>query len=216
MAALFAGLALFFLYDGIIGYPKDNFHAGLFDAFDAGRSGGELNSLNEKTLGRNLRPEDQAELKAAFESGARGGSWAAFAAERHLGEAKPEPHPPESIRQQFHFAGVMAVLLAGVAVVALIHRKRCLRAGADWLETPSGRRVHFSEIHRIDFSKWDRGLAIVEISGGEQRNRRFKLDDYKYSGAAKILDRIHRNRPEVAIGNWPNLIPAAPGTAASD
>lgn len=207
MAALFAGLGLFFLYDGAIGYPKHNFHADLFDAFDAGRNGVDLEAWFRENPDSGSEKTYHEDIKAAHASGLAGKSWAAFAAGKHLAEAKPERHSQAAIQQQFIFAWVLAALFAGTALVALFQRKRCLKAGADWIETAAGRRIRFSDIESVDFSKWDRGIAMLEVASGEDRNTRIRIDDYKFSGTGRILNRIRQARPEIEEDNWPELDP---------
>jgi len=210
IAALFVGLGLYFFYDGAIGYPRANFHAALFEAFEAGKNGEPFEPLAFDGIA-DLEGKRE-ELRNAHETGSLGGSWAAFAAARHLGEARPDRHSAGSIRQQFVFGWVLIGLTGVVGVYALIQRNRKLRVGADWLETPGGKRIDFSRIAGVDFSKWDRGIALLEIAEPEGGSSQVKIDDYRYSGAADVVRRIGVGWPEIRKESWPKSVAAAEGS----
>lgn len=207
VAALFGGLALYFFYDGAYGYPRTNFHADLFDAFEAGKKGESFASLDFATdPDRTVSERQRSEMEEAHATGSQGGSWAAFAATRHLGEARPERHSADSIRQQFVFGWILVGLTFVAAGYGLIQRSRCLRAGIDWLETPPGKRIPFSEITGVDFAKWDRGIAILEVSQNQGATSQVKIDDYRFSGASEIIKRIGNGRPEIRSAKWPKSV----------
>ena len=52
------------------------------------------------------------------------------------------------------------------------------------------------------FSVYSAMGARLEIAGEKGGIR---IDDYKFSGAGRILKRIRQVRPEIADGNWPKF-----------
>jgi len=143
LVALVAGLGLFFLYDGLIGYPKKNFKVDLYEAFEAGRTGasypGESGSANE------FDAEQLKELDKAQSAGRDGATWAGFAAERMMPEKVPERYTKGDIREQFVCAIVMGGLVIVIGVFLLRQRGRVFRYGPDALTTPAGETISFEK-----------------------------------------------------------------------
>jgi len=212
LIALSAGLGLYFLYDGAIGYPKKNRSVDLYEAFEAAKKGEDW-QLQEGSR-EEVDAEHLAEIEKARQAGRDGVSWAGFAAERRLPEKAPERFTPEQIRQQFHFAiglGVFA-LLGGLFV--LLVRGRALRCDAASLTLPNGQRIAFSEVVAIDLRKWDKGLGRLTYRDGKNGGsgageKHARIDDYKFAGSAQIMRRICQENPEVTIEGdrrwlWPD------------
>lgn len=79
-----------------------------------------------------------------------------------------------------------------VGVLLLLNRNKTLQGGEDHFITPEGRRVAFDEVFRIDKRKWDnKGLAYAWYrEGGSGPERKAVIDDLKFDGAGRILDRL--------------------------
>ena len=76
----------------------------------------------------------------------------------------------------------------------MINRGKVLRADELSFTSPNGQRVLFSSAHRIDKRKWDnKGLAYVHYRDENEKERRAVIDDLKFDGADKILDRLLEN-----------------------
>ena len=122
----------------------------------------------------------------AFDPAVAGKSWAEYAASFHKPAAPPEAHPEAAIAQQkrIGFLGfaLLAVLLGWWVRQA---RKSWALLEGDRLRTPGGQLIQRDQIEEADFSKWDRGLAI--LSGSEIG--RVKVDDYQYAGIGAVLKR---------------------------
>lgn len=119
----------------------------------------------------------------------RHAEWLALAQSRGWSATPPhEFHSPDKVREQFVFAGIMA--LAGTAVLAYWMRERgkVVKTDAEAVYAPSGKRIPFTALVSVDKKKWDtKGLATVyyRLDG---RSGKFLLDDYKYN--AKALQRV--------------------------
>ena len=76
----------------------------------------------------------------------------------------------------------------------MLNRGKVLRADGLSFTSPKGERVLFSSAHRIDKRKWDnKGLAYVHYRDEKEKERRAVIDDLKFDGADKILDRLLEN-----------------------
>lgn len=198
LALLMTGLALYFLYDGAIGYPKKNFTADLYEAFDAGRSG--LDWQGSGAEGKAYSDEQTAELGRAHQAGADGATWAGFAAGRLLPEKAPKRYTADEIREQYHFAVLLGVIALGAVLWTLFQRKKAFRCDREAIITPRGRTIPFSDVVRLDLKKWDRGIARLTVREGESdAETTVKVDDYKFSGTGRILRRLCANNQAVEI-----------------
>lgn len=200
-----AGMSLYFLYDGKIGYPKKNLAADLHDAFVAGQSG-EPVSLDEAVQTDSQR----VAIEAAREAGANGSSWPAFAATRKLPGKIPHRYTAEEIREQFVFAAILGVLSLGMVAWILFYRKRCYLVEEDSFSTPGGEEIRFDRVTAIDLQKWDRGLARISYEKEAGGPGQVRVDDFKYAGADVILKRILSRRSDIPVNGDPGwLIPAS-------
>ena len=122
-------------------------------------------------------------------------AWKSLASSRNWSATPPHKFfTAEDIRTQFVFGTVTA----GLAVIALgywaIQRNRILKMDEEAVITPTGIRVPFEAITRIDAKRWEaKGLATFyyQIDG---RRGKFILDDYKfqYTPTHRIFDEIQR------------------------
>lgn len=203
-----AGMVLYFLYDGAIGYPKKNLAADLHDAFVAGQSG------EPAPLDLSAQTERQKmAIEAAREAGANGSSWPAFAATRKLPGKVPHRYTAGEIREQFVFAAILGALSLGLVIWILMYRKRCYLVEEESFFTPGGEEIRFERVTGIDLQKWDRGLARLSYDKGAAGPAQFRVDDYKYAGADVILKRILSQRSDIPVNGDPGwLIPESEKT----
>jgi hypothetical protein len=193
MILVLVGCGCWFLYDGIVGWPKANMRADVYEAFQGGRDKEEWASLADEHGwdSQDLEEAVVADLKEAHQAGGTEVSWRDFAAQRRMPETPPEHHPQSAIDGQFHWAYGAFILAAGTAVVLLVNAPKKLRADREAFYTPSGTRVVFSTIFKVDKRKWDnKGLAYTHYRGESGDSGKAVIDDLKFDGAARILDRV--------------------------
>jgi hypothetical protein len=188
MAAMLAVFGLYFIYDGKIGYPKANaiadqktwFEQVVLKGFDEAKAAGKLETW-------------VADAKARKWPTGRDGEpprWISYAAKNGWPE-KPHRYTDKEIEEQFWWGGgtLFASLIAGILI--LLNKNKILRGEEDHLITPDGKKVFYAEAFRVDKRLWDnKGLAYVwhrPAGGGETR---VVIDDLKYDGAGRVLDRL--------------------------
>ncbi|MEM8953979.1 MAG: hypothetical protein AAGD22_07510 [Verrucomicrobiota bacterium] len=210
MTLMVVGMATYFLYDGSIGYPKKNRKADLYDAFLAAQEAADVGSGPAVGDGGGDAPKtweevvevldlevDDAEgaghitnVKEAYEAGAGGETWKAFSLERKLPE-KPERMTQKEIEEQFHFAWGLYAVGGIIIAITLLNARKMVSADDEAYVTAKGKRVPFDTIYRIDKRKWDnKGLAYAYYKEGADRKQKAVIDDLKFDGAGKILDRM--------------------------
>lgn len=187
LAAMLLFLGAYFLYDGKIGYRKDNaiaeekvmFDRDFLKSFDDAKNSGRLDEWIAKA---------RADGKPSGENG-EPPKWASYAAQRGWPE-QPKKHGEEEIFQQFEWGGAMLLLALVVIVNVLLNRRKELTGHEQHMIMPNGAEVRFADVFRVDKRKWDnKGLAYVyHRSGGA--GRRAIVDDLKYDGAGRVLDRL--------------------------
>jgi len=195
MVTLFTAFALWFLYDGAIKWPKDNEIKAIYDDFVDGMlpefdkaTGEEGKSIDEwKVIA-----DGQGWTGFLKESG-EPKKWSTYAAENGWAEKKPKGHPPHDIKGQFKWSAGCGVLALGLLVYLLANLKKSIRSDSESYTTDKGEKILFSDITEVDKRKWDnKGLAYLRYKG-ESGSGRVPIDDLKYDGAAKILDRVLEN-----------------------
>ena len=185
LTGLFVVMALYFCYDGYVGYPAVNRNADLYDAFIAGKEGKPQADNDEKTA-------------AAYRAGADGVSWAAHAATLHLAADAPERHSADDLATQKRIAAVLGVCALLTLLWALVHRGRAWRMLGNEVQTPWNTRFAAGSVTDLDRRRWDRGVALL-ISHDGDRFLKLKLDDYKYRDAGRIIAAIAAVHPQVRI-----------------
>lgn len=205
LGTMFVVLALWFSYDGAITWPNQNKQAEAFksykqviESYQAAKAAGTEVSWIADAKQRGIE----------FDSKGEPLSWAAFAARKGWPE-RPKAHTQAEIDQQFYLAGFLGVLLIIMAVRLFLERNTKLIGHANHLLLPSGERIDYADVFRIDQRKWDdKGLAYLTYHSGD-RTKKAVLDDLKYNGAAQVLDRL--------LANFHGeLIQKAPEDEASD
>lgn len=159
-------VALYFVFDGWIGYPKKN------AKLEAG-----IEKRAQIWSGDGSEQEKQA-------------AWTAYTAtvglnDKH-GEAqlREQLKSPAKIREQFYYAGGLGAVALAMALWQLRQRGRTLELHPDGLKLPSGEKVPFAAMQRVDRRKWHRGKAglayLFYQSGGE--TKRATIDGLKFGG----------------------------------
>jgi hypothetical protein len=185
MFLLVAGFCGAFLFDGLVRYPKQ---IAVYQEYRSFKD-------REEAYDRFMAAGQSAEWASyAAERGWPPGEpprWAAYALEKNL-DAEPPERTPKHITEQFVFAAITAAIALAILATYLLNRKNVLRADANSFTTPSGHRVPFDSVFRIDKRKWKyKGLAYVHYrpeDGGPAR--RAAIDDLKFGGAGAVLDRL--------------------------
>lgn len=187
LAAMLLFMGCYFIYDGRIGYRRDNsvvekkawFDGEFLKSFDEAKRSGRFDEWAAKARAAGLPAGENGEPP----------KWASYAAQFGWDE-KPKRHSEEEILQQFEWGGAM--LLLGLMVVGkiLLDRGKTLAGYGDRMVMPGGAEVRFSEAFRVDKRKWDhKGLAYVHYRSGGV-GKRAVVDDLKYDGAGRVLDRL--------------------------
>lgn len=196
MTLLLAGCGGWFMWDGLVGWPKANHKADIYEAFQAGReetSWDEFVAEKEEEDWAENGPGDDglAEAKEAYNAAAGGESWSSFSVERRLPEHKPKRHPQSAIEGQFHWAYGAFGFAAVVLVVMLVNAPKKLSADAEAFYTPGHARVPYDRIFRVDKKKWDnKGLAYAYYRDEGEKVKKATIDDLKFKGADRILDLV--------------------------
>ena len=180
--------ACFFLYDGLWGYPKaisiaqkkEWFMNEHLPSFEAAKKEGRLEQWIADTKAKGLP------------TGVEGDSprWKTYAAQNGWPE-ETKLFTDSELAEQFHFA---YGCLAGAVIAALLivlNRNKVLRGEADHWITPEGVQIRYTDVFRVDKRKWDvKGLAYAwyRTQGGAEKTA--VIDDLKFDGAARILDRL--------------------------
>jgi hypothetical protein len=171
------GFSLWFLWDGLIGYPRSN------ERWDAHEQSEKFKALKDK-------PEEW--LKLCDERGwdaTPPDPWEKIAESRGWTTKPPEKRFERGdLIAQYVCAGVAGAIGIFSLLFWLRARKMVIRSDDDSVLTPSGKRVPYESITQVDRRKWkSKGLATVFYSLGGSKGR-FVLDDAKYEPTA--LDTI--------------------------
>ncbi len=187
LAAMFLFMGLYFLYDGKFGYAKDNviaeekvkFERDYLKSYDEAKKSGRLD-------------EWIAQAKAAGMPAGEDGEppkWPSYAAQ-HGWPENPKKHSEEEIAQQFQWGGGMLLLALIVTVKLLLDRGKKLVGHEQHMIMPNGAEVRYSDAFKVDKRKWDnKGLAYVYHHNGGRGGRAI-IDDLKYDGAGRVLERL--------------------------
>lgn len=172
IALAVGGLGGWFLFDGLVAYPRNNVKAAIY--FD----------LREK------HGEDTPELKAA---------WEAVRKERVWNDSTPKKIYSEGDLKTQMILGAVALL---VSAAVLLHFFRSLsqttRLENGVITLPDGKTVEISKVQAVSKKRWEnKGIADLAYESAPGKSTRFILDDYKFIGAAQILDEVekHLNPP---------------------
>lgn len=183
-------------------------HRPVFEAFLAGGRVASLDVVEAAWIsyaGANNLPvdpvaaeNDQAiEAKNAFRDASKPRDWALYAAANDLPSKEPHFHGKTDIGEQYFFGGLCAASGLFVLVLMLLNRNRSITADALAYYPKPSVKIPYSHIFKVDTRKWRRkGLAYAFHRSGEGEEKKAIIDDLKFVGAQKILDRILKNLKE--------------------
>jgi hypothetical protein len=188
MAGLFLIFGGVFLYDGLWGYPKvvaiaqkkEWFTKEFLPSFEAARKDGRM-------------AQWLADAKAQdLPTGVDGDSprWKSYAA-KHGWEEEPKLYSEREIAEQFHVAYACFTGALIACLLMLLNRGKVLRGEAGHWVTPEGAQIQYADVFRVDKRKWEhKGLAYAwyRVPGGAAK--RAVIDDLKFGGADRILERL--------------------------
>jgi hypothetical protein len=187
LAGLLLVFGLVFLYDGMRGYPKsvelakkkEWFTTEFLPSFDSAKKEGRLEQWIADAKSKGLPTGQEGEPPR----------WVSYAAQNGW-EEDPKLYSQREIDEQFWFAyGCMAGALITVAVL-LKNRGKVLRGESDHWVTPEGVKILYSDVFRVDKRKWEhKGLAYA-WHRSEGSEKRAVIDDLKFGGADKVLERL--------------------------
>lgn len=192
LAALMLVMGLYFLYDGIKGYPSENKIAVEKQHFESvQREYDEAKTKGDDTLKIWIASAKEKGFVHDLESPPR---WDAYAAERNW-PSNPELHGAESIAQQFQFSYALLIGTGICGALVLLNLNKKFTGCADHMVMPDGKVVLFSDVFKVDKRKWDdKGLAYAyHRSAAGAPEQRVILDDLKFGGAGKVLARLMDN-----------------------
>lgn len=177
------GAALWFLYDGLIGYPQWR---------DRGLDFVQFTEENP----------DMEELELV-------NAWKERAAERGWPTEKPlykntgKPITEDQITEQFYYAGAAGLIGAGFLIRLLRDKGRWIEAHDNGLRSNRGDDLQFSQITELNKKKWQsKGIARVRYQTNGS-NKRMTLDDYIYDrdSTREILRLVEANIDHAKITN---------------
>lgn len=188
LAGLLLVFGLVFLYDGVRGYPKavamakkkEWFTTEFLPSFDTAKKEGRLEQWIADAKANGLPTGSEGEPP----------KWVSYAAQNGW-EEEPKLYSDREIAEQFWFAyGCFAgAVIVGIVVVR--NRGKVLRGEADHWMTPEGVQIPYAQVFRIDKRKWEhKGLAYAWYRTNGAVEKRAVIDDLKYGGADKILERL--------------------------
>ena len=184
LAGGFTFAALFFAYDGFIGYPR------------------------KKVISE--RYQEIADLEVSE----RQKAWRQITEENNWSRSVPDKSPEEiadDIRGQY-FYGIISLLIAiPPGILYLRTRGSWVEPTATGLTTSWGQSLDFSKVIKLDKKKWsNKGIAVATYEDGSV-TRRFVFDDFKYERqplGQMLLDLEQVLKPEQIVGGPPEELPS--------
>jgi len=167
MFSMLFGMALWFLTDGYIIWPKEGER---YTAYAQIR--------DEMIEAGKAVDEDSVELKAA---------WKRYARENDLSEKTPKERTPEAIHEQLVFGWSLIAVSGLFGAWVIWNHRLSIRTEGDTIIGASGQRVELDSIFATDRKKWkNKGIAYAIYMDGD-KEKRLCLDDHKFAGAEAIL-----------------------------
>ena len=187
MTLMIFAFGCWFLFDALVGYPKKvevyKEHEAIVELEEKYAELKEANNLD-------AYPEFAAERGAGPEEPP---TWRSVAADRGIPLELKETNE-EDIKEQKYWAGGAFLVASIVGILFLINRGKKITADANSFTTPGGITIPFESVYRIDKRKWKyKGLAYAHYTDSAGKKQKAALDDLKYGGTDKILDRLLAN-----------------------
>ncbi len=178
MMAAAAGLGGWFLFDGLIAYPRHNQWASVYFELAAvhGKDTPELAEAWRKTSAGRNRPEDTPKKE----------------------------YTSDEIQTQI----ILGALAWAAALAVFIHYRRSLprltRLEDGRIFLPDGREIPVSSVRAMSKRRWEsKGIADFAYEPSPGRRGKFLIDDYKYAGADQIVAEIEKRLVPADPGNPP-------------
>ncbi len=149
------GLALWSLYDGMVGYPNQRIRAQAF--------------LDFTEENQDLDPKDIVD------------KWKELAAERGWPIGNPgKPKSDYQITSQFFMAGLIGPVGLFLLIRLALSRGRWIEADETTLSSSQGEQLEFGQITELNKKKWqNKGIAKVKYES-DGRMKQLVLDDCNY------------------------------------
>ncbi|MDG2125521.1 MAG: hypothetical protein P8J87_17590 [Verrucomicrobiales bacterium] len=184
MFLMVAGFSGWFLYDGLVKYPKEIELYALYQSYD------EPSKAYQELEASGSLQEWPAQAKENGWSEGKPEDWADYAEANGLAE-EPDERVAGDEKEQHFFAGLTGLIAVVILVMFLLNRSKQLRADAVSLTTPKGVTVRFADVFRVDKRKWRyKGLAYLFYKGEDGSESKAVIDDLKFGGADKVLERL--------------------------
>jgi|GEM_PF-1533606 len=178
VSILFLFFGAYFLFDGLVTYPRLNKIYHQYHAYDP--EGAKLDA--------NLSEEDKEKAKTEGKL-----KWEEHAKRENWDVVPPEKEHKEI--EQFIFAGFTGIIGVIAILYWLSQKGRVLRTTETEVHTPGGKVVPLSAITGLGKKKWEsKGFATVRYEINGQQGQ-FLLDDYKFEPKAthQVLDEIEKH-----------------------
>jgi len=162
------GLGCWFLFDGLVTYPRNNVKAAIY--FE----------LREKY------GEDTPELKEAWEDVRK---------ERVWNTATPKKiYSPGDLQTQLILGAVTLLAAAGMMLYFFRALSQTTRLENGVIILPDGKTIEISKVQAVSKKRWEnKGIADLAYELAPGKSARFILDDYKFVGAAQILEEVEKS-----------------------
>lgn len=188
------GFALWSLYDGVIGYPRQRERA-----------------LAHQKLEEELKGGDPVVFRD---------QWHEFARERGWSTAYPgEPKGPGDIIMQYVMAAIAGSIGLWLISIPLRARGRWIESTNTGITSSWGQSLDFDQVIELNKRQWrNKGIAKVTYQDGG-RKRRFVIDDYKfdrYATDAILYELEQKIDPALITGGPPEPPPGEQSEDASD
>ncbi len=115
--------------------------------------------------------------------------WLEYSKREGLDATPPEkPYDARKIGEQWVVFWICLALALGAAFFLLRTIRRSIRADAEAVTGPDGRRVPYADLKVLDLRKWEtKGLAFIDYDGSAGKGR-IRIDGLTYGGFKKEQD----------------------------
>lgn len=215
MLLMFGIFAVYFYYDGTVGYRKKNLIYFLHESFKTAHeqyskmnSDGSITPSQWKMHAEKQTvqlPKDSSILPAdlkqpvpwpallqdaeKLKSLGWNNLWLEYSKENGY-PSSPAEHPYDAgkIREQIVVFWICLALALAAAFFLIRTLGRKITADADGVTTVQGRKVPYQDLKSLDLRKWDtKGLAYLEFEGASGKGR-IRIDGLTYGGFKKEQD----------------------------